>query len=116
MKADIFFCISVESSDKIIIERILATENLNMTLSVDSHGKFNYSSQKITMDFDDLGESILIFCKKFKLPNISYVSHNVLGYVQVLVYSIKNDVNFFISNELASILSRNGFGLDIHHK
>jgi len=116
MKADIYFSIVAEIDLHKKVGEIVKGHNL---IERDEKGPIrrrSYSSRRHSMEYDDLGESILIFCQKSSLPNLSAFSRGVLSYIQVLIDTEEfKSLKIYLGKELLLMLSEKGFGIDIHH-
>lgn len=117
MRADVYFCITAEPDDQIKVERIIISEKIKIENIQESKIRKTYASARKSIEYDDLGESLIQFCKEVGLPNISGVSEGVLAYLQVLIeLDDLRDFKVYLGKELLEFLYSKGFGLDIHHK
>lgn len=116
MKADVYFSVTVEASAQSQINDLLTKGPFSTAKAVKSENGVSYVSQKVSLNYDDLGETLLVYCTTEDLPDVSAIMPSALAYVQVLIdCESAQGVQMYLSQELMKLLSGNGFGLDIHH-
>ena len=75
------------------------------------------SSVRDEIEFDDLGESILHYCRNLTMPDLHSLNGIVLSYLQVVPSSSEeSELRVYLEPELLRMLGQRGFGLDIHQQ
>jgi hypothetical protein len=82
---------------------------------VDKRRLLSISSNPDEIEFDDLGQSLLDYCRTVDMPDMSSLVGKVTAYMQVIPAIDDGDVlRVYLSADLLKILSERGCGLDIH--
>ena len=117
MRAKLYLSVTFDETDEDVILRTYGNEFLLLCLKSSHQGKVTLSSVRDEIEFDDLGESILHYCRNLTMPDLHSLNGRVLAYLQVVPSSSEeSELRVYLEPELLRMLGQRGFGLDIHQQ
>ena len=114
MKAKIYFCITT-SNREIFLDPNLKLGFLDRYRNIEINNVYSISSTEDEIDFDDIGEAIFDYCRKFDIPYVKDFRTDLTAYIQVIpIIEVESDLRVYLDAGLLDILGKKGFGIDIH--
>ncbi len=71
-------------------------------------------SPDIEIEFDDLGVSLMEYCRRINIPDFSVISGDYAAYIQVVPKTGHEPLRVYLESDFLEFLSKKGLGLDIH--
>ena len=117
MRAKLYLSVTFDQKDEHLIMSSFEKELKSFCSKSCFGARVTLSSDSDEIDIDDLGESILHYCKTRTVPDLSTLDGRILAYLQVVPeYSDEGGLKVFLSSDLLKRLGEHGFGLDIHEQ